>query len=225
MTAENYDEAVAYASQKVAEWVAWDAQAHVQDPKHVALWWLCGVRACSSPDGFEYLDAPIASIATICEMAVDDASARVLLTEIVSSKLIARVALHPLESLFAGSVLGGFLPALPKKTGQKRETKFRRNVFLVYLVTDIRLRFALDRTRNDEAKHSHSGCDAVSDAFARNGRHEVTFRAVKDVMNDRRLRKIIEYITAAMDANREPPSLSALAGYPATFLLPIPEGL
>lgn len=180
--------------------------------EELLLWWALEFRHEDGPDGAVYKTASQGALTALCALALTRHSARNLMTEVVSGKLMCGVHLSPNEARLAGLIIAGGLPKLDVKRGPKRERNFERNMFIVILMETVMARFSLAPTRNDETAMPESACDAVSVAFVRAGHHEVTYRAVKAIWLDKKHRNICRKINVVMTkAVARKASLNALA--------------
>jgi len=211
--AKNYEAALDYATRLVAEWIATDRLLKDRHgPEDTFLWWLCAVSQSTTEDGRVFWDAHPVWLDHLAVKAWSSVPARALLVRIVSSKLLIGVPLSMAEGQFTGLLLTESFPALPKKRGRSREENWERNIFAVYLVSDVRSRFRLKPTRNEAPKKGvhRSASDAVSEAFIRNGRHEVTFTTLTNLVGDKSLRKVLKVLGRVIEERRTPAPANAL---------------
>lgn len=192
-----------------------------QTPGQVFLWWQFRCRY-EDVDGQFVLTAPAENLPWMCHLAATNEDARAIVRDMVASKLRANLPLSRAEALFAGNLLSDLLPALPRsKRGKKLTDNFERNVFIVMLARQLRGLFALDHSRNDDPKPNAppkvSSADVISEAFIEQGRHEVTYRAVKEVLMNVTLRRYVDALERAILAahNQEHPISNALATPPS----------
>jgi hypothetical protein len=183
-----------YANEAVAQWL--DGAEVLDKPTHatVYLWWFYDLRHVDLPDGGIIVDAPEANLEALCDSAWDDAGARARALDIVSSKLIHAYRLTKFEARLAGFALSNRLPKITEKAGRKVAENLDRNMFIYALVHAIRDRFGLKRTRGDAAKNPQSACDVVSMAFIKHQRHEVTYKAVKEIVGNRKLEGFVLFV-------------------------------
>lgn len=206
MKGDKYEAALDYATPLVAKWVATDCLKERQGPGDTFLWWSCSLSQGITEDGRAFWDAPPVWLDYLSMNARSNGPARALLVKIVSSKLFSGVPLSRAEGQFAGLQLTESFPPLPKKRGRNREENWERNIFAVYLASDVRSRFGLPLTRNEAAQtdRHRSACDVVSEAFIRNKRHEVTFMTLTNLVGDKRLRKALEVLSNVIGESRTP---------------------
>lgn len=198
---EKFQAARNFASGEVKQWLQGGEIIGDESAREVLLWWMLDMCHNDDANGKPYVDAPLWAIDFLFTRAIHDEAARRLMTKLVASKLLSSLLLSKDEAVFAALALEGILPAIKAKPGRKREANFNRNMFLVSLVDDLINRFGLPLSRNDATKQAQSACDAVAEAFAECGRHEITFKTVKDVCNDRRLRGVLMVINREIEAS------------------------
>ncbi|WP_147393069.1 hypothetical protein [Paracoccus siganidrum] len=219
MKKHNLDAAADFANREVSRWISSETGIP-QSPGEYLLWWKLGC---------EYRVGPNATYIVMYDCLRDwlvsaarcNADARKLLSRIASSKLHAGVALTKAESFFAASILDGTAPPLPKKRGKTLSTNHERDVFIFTMMKELIDGFKINASRNDVSSEHASACDLIADAFAAYGRHEVTFRAVKDVWNNKQFRGRYYRLADAVNAElakqkdiQEAGPQNALAGFP-----------
>lgn len=185
-----------------------------QTPGQVLLWWHFGCHYISVGDK-SVLTVPEENIGWVCRAALIDKDAREIARTMVASKLRVNYPISSDEAIFAGYLLSDLLPELEKtKRGKKLADNFERNVFIVMLARELRKLFEVDFLRNDEPRTPKtSAADLISEAFQAAGRHEVTFRAVKEVLSNSALREYIDVLEGVIEptSGDDPSSLKALA--------------
>ncbi|MDF3856385.1 hypothetical protein [Paracoccus pantotrophus] len=188
--------AAEFAAQEVAEWVA-SAPINRRSPGENLLWWKLGCDYRTGPRG-SYIVMYDSMRAWLVSAAKHDAEARKLLCGIIASKLYSGVPLSEGEGWFAASVLDGTAPSLPKRRGRSLSENHERDVFIVSMLATLVDDFGITATRNDVSPRI-SACDLIAEAFASCGRHEVTYRAVKDVWTNKKFRILYDSLAAAVN--------------------------
>lgn len=188
------------ADQAVKKWLKSEV-GRSRSAEEIAIWWVYGFEWFEGPRG-SYIVAPKDIERMMFDRAATDPHARAVMLDKVWSKLVIGQSLTEAESIFAALALVNRLPAIARKRGKPRDALFERNFFIIGLANELIEYFhgSMKATRNDEKCGPHeSAADLISEAFAANGRHEVTYRAVKDVLTDRRLKRICRTIWKHID--------------------------
>lgn len=176
-----------FVNREVADWVATDI-GDSRGPGEDSLWWILGCEYREGPD-LTYIVLYDIMRDWLAHEAEHDSEARRLFTRIVSSRLMAGIPLQRSEGRIAAQLINGTIVPLPKRRGKKLATNHERDVFIISLLLEVIERFDIVATRNDATAERSSACDLVANAFAASNRHEVTFRAVKEIWNNTALRR------------------------------------
>lgn len=183
---DGLDQARAFVQGRVDFWLA-SAPTTKRGPNAEAIWWRLGFEYVEAEAG-KYIVCYENGLPTLYEMAMIHEDVRQLFAQKVGSKLSAGVPLATTERTFAAMHLTGSLPEIHRRPGRKSTDNFARNMFLQDVVLEISQIYDLRPTRNDVSSDRTSVCDLVSDAFIARGRHEITYRTVKEVWADKELR-------------------------------------
>lgn len=185
----------AFVTQSIARFVASQNQWKMS-AKELLYMWAHKYRWVETEGGI-VLDAPPECTERMCGLCMYLPELRPFMKRVLSIKLEADFPLTKEERRLAGVMLRDGLPGKQiVRPGKKPSENLERNVFIVLLARNLNSWIGVDFIRNDEPKTQRvSAADLISAGFVAANRHEVTYRAVKEVLCDAKLRRYVDLLS------------------------------
>lgn len=203
---EKIEAARVFAENEVREFLAHEPPRGETGRGRVAcfLWWHFNLSWADGPRGPYILVSDLAA-GILCEVALEDADVRELVTDIIASRINNDISLTNDLKNFVFLALKNGLPKPKTKPGTKVSQRFERDMFIIWTLSDIEKRFGVPPTENDSRSKavSPSGMGILAKCFRDNG-YGTSPKAMKDVWLNKKKRKWADQIAEAISNHKEP---------------------
>ncbi|MGR3548259.1 MAG: hypothetical protein ACU0DX_14085 [Roseovarius sp.] len=203
---DKIEAARAYAEKEVKRFLASELpRGEGRGPTAYYLWWHLNLSFAKGARG-SFIRVSDEAAAELCAAALVDADVRDLVTDIIATRINNDMPLTDDLKEFAYVALKNRLPKPKTKRGPKVSDRFERDLFIIDTLEDIEKDFGIPPTENDDSKRvvSSSGMGILAKCFHDNG-YSISARAIKDVWLDKKKRRKVKRIRAAINNYKLPP--------------------
>ncbi len=171
-------------------------------PIRQLLWYRCRMAYRTDPSGRQWIDHDPLCEQKLAAASYEEPEALELLREFLGANVAAQSPMSPLMCKMAGLLLRDKFPVPNAKPGVRKSTRWERNHFIVLLVDKLVKEFSLAATQNEyrslNSTRPPSAAKIVSDAFVQHGVHDVTQRAIREILGDGATRQEMSELDSAL---------------------------